>query len=96
MSEFSHLTEMQANILSFARRMWPLGFTQSELAKATGIQGHIVGVRQLRKMRLLEDTKVRRPKGRKRRLCVVWRYKPVQLPLPFEGGSNAERKEKAT
>ena len=69
--------------LAFARKVWPLGFTKREIQDALG---HPVSIQAMRRLKAIENTHVKRPRGKKR--DTVWRYKPYQLPLPF-GGSDA-------
>lgn len=71
--------------LAFARRVWPLGFTKREAEEALG---QPVSIQGLRRMKAIENTGVKRRRGKKAH--VVWRYKPYQLPLPLEETSNAE------
>jgi hypothetical protein len=90
---FPHVNKLQAEVLQYARSIWPLGFTQQELAIALGSTAystHRSRVGELMRKKLLEDTGVRRATPPSKRMRVVWRYKPVQLPLPFDGGANAE------
>lgn len=71
------MTEEQ--VLTYARSVWPKGFTQDELAQAIGDR---VDRRMIRK--LVEDTGVRRlPAPPAKRKRIVWRFKPHQLPLPL-------------
>ena len=69
---------MTDNLVAYARSIWPKGFTKVELYTALQIRS---GLGELRKLRAIEDTGVRRRHGRRR--LVVWRYKPYQLSLPL-------------
>ena len=64
--------------VEYARKLWPLGFTKLEIEAALH---HPVSIQEMIRLRAIENTHVRREKH------VVWRLKPHQLALPFEGGS---------
>jgi len=68
-----------SDALDYARSVWPKGFTKPQAEEALK---HPISLKELRKLRAIEDTMVRRRHGGKRRY-VVWRYKPYQLDLPF-------------
>lgn len=70
--------------LTYARKLWPMGFTKREIETELG---HPVSLRALQRMKAIENTRVKRKRGKWR--DVIWRYKPYQLPLPLEEKSNA-------
>src|SRR5262245_4241701 len=62
----------QLTPLEYARSVWPKGFTKAEAEEALR---RPVSIKELRRLRAIEDTHVRREQQ------VVWRFKPHQLPL---------------
>lgn len=82
-----HLNKLQAEVLDYARSIWPKGFTQVQLAEALGSPAystHRSRVGELRAKKLIEDTGVRVTHPPSKRQRVVWRFKPHQLKLPLE------------
>jgi hypothetical protein len=75
---------MIEDAVAFARKVWPLGFTKREIEEALG---HPVSIQGLRRLKAIENTKVKRGRGKKR--DTVWRYKPYQLDLPLEEKTDA-------
>lgn len=83
---YPFLTEIQEQVLLFFRSGWPRGFTQQEATEALGLPvKSTIRTRcsELAEDKLLEDTGRRKRHPPSKRFCIIWRYRPEQLELPF-------------